>query len=110
MTASSAKQAAILLLFSLFLSVSEMHAQTPEDAIVQSATNVLNEVMAIPAKRIPQNLLARAQGVAIIPRFVKGGFVVGVRHGRQAVRDDERGPLAQQLLHRLLDQGLGARV
>ncbi len=38
--------------------------------------------MAIPAKQIPTSLLARAQAVAIIPNVVKGGFVVGIRHGR----------------------------
>ena len=38
--------------------------------------------MAIPASEIPASLLANAQGIVIIPDLVKGGFVVGVRHGR----------------------------
>jgi lipid-binding SYLF domain-containing protein len=53
----------------------------------------LREIMAIPASGIPRNLLADAQGIAIVPRLLKGGLVVGVRHGRGVVvvRDGERG-------------------
>ena len=49
--------------------------------------------MAVPAKSIPMSLLADAQGIAIVPGLLKGGFVVGVRHGRGVivVRDDHGG-------------------
>jgi SH3 domain-containing YSC84-like protein 1 len=64
--------------------------QTREAAIVDSACQVLNEIMAIPARGIPISLLADAQGIVIVPDLLKGGFVVGVRHGRGVivVRDD----------------------
>jgi lipid-binding SYLF domain-containing protein len=64
--------------------------QTIMDQTVDSATSVLDEIMSVPAKQIPQYLLADAHGVAIIPNVVKGGFVVGVRHGRGValVRDE----------------------
>lgn len=57
----------------------------PEVAIVEQATNVLNEVMAIPASAIPRSMLADAEGIAIIPGLLKGGFVIGARHGRGVV-------------------------
>jgi SH3 domain-containing YSC84-like protein 1 len=59
-------------------------------AIVDSSTNVLNEIMAIPAQGIPRALLKDAQGIAVLPGMIKGGFVVGVRHGRgiAIVKDD----------------------
>ena len=65
-------------------------AQTPGEVVVTAAGAVLDEIMAIPAKQIPQSLLAEARGVAIIPNVVKGGFIVGVRHGRgvMLVKDD----------------------
>ena len=65
-------------------------AQTSMDLTVDTATGVLDEIMSVPAKQIPQYLLADAHGVAIIPNVVKGGFVVGVRHGRGValIRDD----------------------
>ncbi len=66
--------------------------QTPEVAIVESARQVLDEIMAIPASEIPAALLADAEGIAIVPGLVKGGFIVGVRHGRGVVvvRNEQR--------------------
>ncbi len=56
---------------------------------VQSADQVLQEVMAIPGRAIPHALMAQARGVAIIPNVIKIGFVAGVRrgHGVVVVRD-----------------------
>lgn len=57
-------------------------AQNTEEATVQTAAAVLNETMATPGHRIPEAMLTDAYGVAIIPNVIKGGFVVGARHGR----------------------------
>jgi lipid-binding SYLF domain-containing protein len=64
--------------------------QTQETQVVEAATSVLNEVMVIPAQAIPRALLHDAQGIAIVPSMLKGGFVIGVKHGRGVVvlRDD----------------------
>jgi SH3 domain-containing YSC84-like protein 1 len=62
-----------------------IRAQSVEESTVEAASEVLREIMAIPAKAIPASLLADAQGVAIIPGMVKGGFVVGVRHGKGVI-------------------------
>lgn len=56
-----------------------------ETQIVVSATQVLDEVMAEPGKAIPHALLADAQGLAIVPSLLKGGFVLGLKHGRGVV-------------------------
>jgi lipid-binding SYLF domain-containing protein len=56
--------------------------QSRQDAIVRSSITVLNEIMAIPLSGIPTSMLADAHGVAIIPNVIRGGFVVGARHGR----------------------------
>jgi SH3 domain-containing YSC84-like protein 1 len=62
-----------------------------EAAVVEASSQVLKEIMEIPAKEIPAALLADAQGIAIIPTMLKGGFVVGVRrgHGVMIVRDEK---------------------
>jgi lipid-binding SYLF domain-containing protein len=72
------------------VAVNTLLAQSQETATVESAVSVLDEIMAIPAKQIPQSLLADAHGIAIIPNVVKGGFVVGVRYGKGVlvVRDE----------------------
>jgi len=59
--------------------------------IIDSASSVLREFMDLPTKSIPQSLLADAKGVAIIPRVVKGGFVVGVHHGRGVILTRDEG-------------------
>lgn len=66
-------------------------AQSVEEATIRDAARVLDEVMAIPARQIPQQLLSEARGVVIVPGVVKGGFVVGVRHGTgvMLVKDDQ---------------------
>lgn len=67
-------------------------ARTPEIAVVDASTGVLQEIMQAPGHRIPQFLLADAHGIAIVPGVVKLGFVVGVRHGRGVLMvRDERG-------------------
>ncbi len=46
--------------------------------------------MAAPAQAIPVALLHDAKGIIICPGLLKGGFIIGVRHGRGVlvVRDD----------------------
>jgi lipid-binding SYLF domain-containing protein len=56
--------------------------QSRESVVVDAATAVLDQIMSVPARRIPESLLMDARGIAIIPDVLKGGFVVGVRHGR----------------------------
>lgn len=67
-------------------------ASNPEDGVMDSATAVLGEIMTIPARSIPGSMLAKAEGIAIIPGMLKGGFIIGVRHGRGViVTRDEAG-------------------
>jgi lipid-binding SYLF domain-containing protein len=64
---------------------SSVRAQGAEEETVAAAAEVLKEVMAIPLKGIPASLLKDAQGVAVVPGLVKGGFIVGVEHGKGVV-------------------------
>jgi len=76
----------------LLLLAAPAEAQNRETVVVNDSREVLSEIMAIPASGIPRALLADAQGIVIIPDLVKGGFVLGVRHGRGIVMvRDERG-------------------
>ena len=66
-------------------------AQADPDQTVRSADQILHEIMAIPARQIPESMLADAQGVVIIPDVIKIGFVAGIRrgHGVVMIRDSE---------------------
>ena len=46
------------------------------------AVNVLTEIMNIPENSIPEELMARAHGIAVIPHVVKGAFGVGGQWGK----------------------------
>jgi lipid-binding SYLF domain-containing protein len=49
---------------------------------VQAAADVLNEIQGAPDKGIPQDVLGSAECVAVVPSMLKGGFIVGAKHGR----------------------------
>jgi lipid-binding SYLF domain-containing protein len=104
--------AAIVLVVSAWAgAVSCATAQTPLDESVNSATEVLREIMAVPLKCIPESLLHESQGIAIIPGMVKGGFIVGVRHGKGVlVTRDEHELWRAPVFVTLTGGSLGAQV
>jgi lipid-binding SYLF domain-containing protein len=55
-----------------------------EDATdrLNNATSVMHEVMGIPDKGIPDEVLQHAKCVAVVPHMVKGGFVFGGKGGK----------------------------
>ena len=59
-----------------------MSAQTDADKRLNEASSVLNEVMAVPEKSIPQDLLNKAECVVIVPGLKKGAFIIGGKYGR----------------------------
>ncbi len=79
-----------VLLLALQIPGVALAVDNPSDT-VREAEQVLVEIMAIPAKAIPEHLLADAQGVAIIPNVIKIGFIAGGRrgHGVVMVRDND---------------------
>lgn len=56
------------------------------DAVSQSAkaARVFREIMRAPDKSVPRDILDGAECVAVFPRVLKAGFVVGARGGRGA--------------------------
>lgn len=55
--------------------------QSREDARLITATQVLEELRATPDQNVPDWLMQRAYGVAVIPEVIKGAFVFGGRYG-----------------------------
>jgi lipid-binding SYLF domain-containing protein len=49
---------------------------------LQSAAAAFKEVMGIPEKAIPQELLQKAECIVIIPDLKKGAFIVGGKYGK----------------------------
>src|ERR1700730_3638441 len=49
---------------------------------LQTAAEAFKEVMGIPDKSIPQELLAKAECIVIVPDLKKGAFIVGGKYGK----------------------------
>ena len=49
---------------------------------VEAAADVLNQIQSAPDSGIPQEILSKAECVAVVPSMLKGGFVVGGKYGR----------------------------
>ena len=78
---------------------------------MDNAGQVLTEIMQIPVSSIPESLLADAKGLVIIPDLLKGGFVVGVRHGRGVVVvRDEQGAWKPPVLVSLTGGSVGWQI
>jgi lipid-binding SYLF domain-containing protein len=74
--------AIVLLMVGWVGVVAPAQAQSPQDDLVNASTHVLREIMTVPLKCIPESLLREAEGIAIVPGMVKGGFIVGMEHGK----------------------------
>jgi len=49
---------------------------------VKAAGEILQEIQSAPDERIPEEVLASAECVAVVPSMLNGGFVLGLRYGR----------------------------
>jgi lipid-binding SYLF domain-containing protein len=78
-TASTEIIAAILATIAI-VTVARAGAAREEGRLL-TATEVLEEVQAMPDQRIPDTLLSRAYGIAVIPDVTKVAFIFGGRHG-----------------------------
>ncbi len=70
----------LLALLLMIPSVGTAGNDAPEQAT--KAATVFREIMAIPDKAIPMTVLDRATCIAVFPRVLKAGFIVGGRGGR----------------------------
>ena len=82
-----------LMAFTVFLMASLLgprplrakNTASDEQERVQKAASVLAEIMGIPEDGIPNDLMNRAEAVAVFPGVVKGAFIVGGEYGKGLV-------------------------
>ncbi len=55
-----------------------------EDTVdrLQKSVDVLHAIMATPDKGIPEEVLSNAKCILVVPDLLKGGFIIGGKHGR----------------------------
>ena len=78
----TARIIALVLLLALAGPTQAQNRKSDEAERAIEATHVLNEIMTIPDNAIPDSLMARAHGIAVIPHVVKGAFGFGGQWGK----------------------------
>jgi lipid-binding SYLF domain-containing protein len=55
-----------------------------EDTVdrMQKSVEVLQSIMSTPDKGIPEEVLSGAKCIIVVPDLIKGGFIIGGKHGR----------------------------
>ena len=75
-----------LVLTAVFVLAGLAQASDREKVVgrLNAAAIVMDEIMAAPDRGIPEEVLSSAECVAIVPSFLKGGFVLGAAYGKGA--------------------------
>jgi lipid-binding SYLF domain-containing protein len=76
----------LTVLFAIFFSLVLLTPadQTRTDVVerLQSSTQVIHQILNTPDKGIPDEVLKGAKCIAVVPGLIKGGFIIGGKHGR----------------------------
>jgi len=64
------------------LAADESNKESKAADRVQAAADVLDQIESAPDSGIPQEILSKAECVAVVPSLLKGGFIVGAKYGR----------------------------
>jgi lipid-binding SYLF domain-containing protein len=80
------------LLFALPASARQMTYGDAEVQTVVGANNALNQFFQLEIESMPPAMLQKAEGIAIFPNMIKGGFILGVNYGKGvlSVRNPDR--------------------
>jgi lipid-binding SYLF domain-containing protein len=86
------RAAAVVAAFLTFVNLTQAGAR--EEGRLLIATEVIEEVQGMPDQRVPDALLSRAYGIAVIPDVTKVAFIFGGRRGKGVlvVRDKLTSP------------------
>jgi lipid-binding SYLF domain-containing protein len=101
-----------LSLLSAPASAQSRKAGKMNDAAKQSAkaARIFNDIMTVPDKAIPKELLDRAEAVAVFPSVIKAGFIVGGRGGRGVISRRVAGAWSAPAFFNLAGGSIGLQI
>lgn len=70
------------IIAALSVSAALLCAESDAPKRLQAAADAFKEVMDVPDKAIPQDLLNKAQCVVVVPGLKKGAFIIGAKYGK----------------------------
>jgi len=103
----------IVLVAALLLpTIASALAMEDVDKRIQGCQLVLSNVLTMPDKGIPRDLLARCRGLAVFPGVIKAGVVVGVSYGSGVVlrRDQTSGRWSKPVFFRIRGGSVGLQA
>ena len=82
------------------------------DKRIGDCNRVMRNVLAMPDRGIPRDLLRRCRGVAVFPRVLKAGVVVGVGYGDGVVlrREESTGDWSKPAFFRIREASIGVQA
>jgi len=101
---------AVLGLFIVAASTST--AQSDEAKRIQEAITVLTEIMEAGDQTVPRGIMQKAEGIAVFPSLLKGGFIVGGQRGRGILssRDPKTGAWSSPAFLTITGGSFGAQI
>ena len=99
-------------LLALSFANNSIAAPAREEARLLTATQILEEVQAMPDQRLPDTLLAHAYGIAVIPNVTQIALIFGGRHGNGVLtmRDTLNSPWSNPVFISLTGASGGLQV
>lgn len=101
-----------LLLFTFVVPISAQRKSRLQDATRRSgeAAQTFTEIMNVRDKAIPQELLDKAEAIAVFPGVIKAAFIVGGRGGRGVISRRVRGGWTAPAFFNLGGGSFGAQI
>jgi lipid-binding SYLF domain-containing protein len=105
------RRVAALLVVSLVGTISPT-AQSDEAQRISEAITVLSEIMRADDQSVPRGIMQKAEGIAIFPSLLKGGFIVGGQRGRGilSARDPKTGAWSSPAFLTITGGSFGAQI
>src|SRR5688572_24547619 len=87
-------------------------AQSEAAERIRESVVVFEEIMGAPDNAIPKSVLDKAEGIAIFPGTLRGGFIVGAQRGRGilSVRDRAKNTWSAPAFLTLTGGSIGAQI
>ncbi len=93
------------------MNAKEMRKQQKEGrGEVREATKVFREIMGVPEKGIPRELLEKAEAIGVFPNVVKAGFIVGGRGGDGVVARRTANGWSAPVFYNIGGASVGAQI
>jgi lipid-binding SYLF domain-containing protein len=82
------------------------------DKRIANCDRVMRNVLGMPDRGIPRDLLRRCRGVAVFPRVLKAGVLVGVAYGSGAIlrRNESTGEWSKPAFFRIREGSIGVQA